>query len=147
MPIHLADTPHGGFVVSATMETSVPSVYAAGDCVAGVGLDLAAARARGIDAEAASVPLSLLPRAVVQQDTRGFVTLIRDRKDNTIIGARVLAEEGGELVMEASLCVRYKVKVEEVAAMFHPYLTWNEAWKLAALSFTKKLGKLGCCAA
>merc|ERR1711937_74874 len=194
IPIQVADTPHGGFVVSATLETSVAGVYAAGDCVAespqyvytaaaegklaaanslaslngkneeemdylvvpwvvftspavaGVGLDLAAAHAAGIDADASSLPLSLLPRAIVQQDTRGFVTLIRNRVDDTIIGARVLAEEGGELVMEASLCVRHKVRAHEVAAMFHPYLTWNEAWKLAALGFSKNVKQLSCCA-
>merc|ERR1711937_804206 len=142
IPIQVADTPHGGFVVSATLETSVAGVYAAegklaaanslaslngkneeemdylvvpwvvftSPAVAGVGLDLAAAHAAGIDADASSLPLSLLPRAIVQQDTRGFVTLIRNRVDDTIIGARVLAEEGGELVMEASLCVRHKVR-------------------------------------
>ncbi|KAL1963940.1 hypothetical protein VTN77DRAFT_7615 [Rasamsonia byssochlamydoides] len=194
IPIHVADSPHGGFVVSDTLQTSVPGVYAAGDCVAnspqyvytaaaegkiaalnalasfngqeeekmdysvvpwvvfsspavaGVGLDLAAARAKGIDAEASTVPLSLLPRALVQQDTRGFVTLIRNRRDDTVIGARVLAEEGGELIMEAALCVRCKVKAREVAAMFHPYLTWSEAWKLAALGFAKDVKKLSCCA-
>ncbi|EXL39232.1 hypothetical protein FOCG_18158 [Fusarium oxysporum f. sp. radicis-lycopersici 26381] len=194
IPIQVADTTHGGFVVSGTLETSVAGVYAAGDCVAespqyvytaaaegklaaanslaslngkneeemdylvvpwvvftspavaGVGLDLAAAHAAGIDADASSLPLSLLPRAIVQQDTRGFVTLIRNRVDDTIIGARVLAEEGGELVMEASLCIRHKVKAHEVAAMFHPYLTWNEAWKLAALGFAKNVKQLSCCA-
>merc|ERR1712025_1548211 len=134
IPIQVADTPHGGFVVSAS------------PAVAGVGLDLAAAHAAGIDADASSLPLSLLPRAIVQQDTRGFVTLIRNRVDDTIIGARVLAEEGGELVMEASLCVRHKVRAHEVAAMFHPYLTWNEAWKLAALGFSKNVKQLSCCA-
>lgn len=194
IPIQLSDTPHGGFVVSATLETSVPGVYAAGDCVAdspqyvytaaaagklaaanslaslngkkeekmdysvvpwvvftspavaGVGLDLAEAHAAGIDADASSIPLSLLPRAIVQQETRGFVTLIRSKADDTIIGARVLAEEGGELVMEAALCIRHRVRATEVAAMFHPYLTWNEAWKLAALGFVKNVKQLSCCA-
>merc|ERR1712054_313753 len=124
----------------------VPWVVFTSPAVAGVGLDLAAAHAAGIDADASSLPLSLLPRAIVQQDTRGFVTLIRNRVDDTIIGARVLAEEGGELVMEASLCVRHKVRAHEVAAMFHPYLTWNEAWKLAALGFSKNVKQLSCCA-
>lgn len=193
-PITISTSRHGGFVVSETLQTSIPGIYAAGDCVAdspqyvytaaaegnlaalnalasfngqeevqmdytivpwvvfsspavsGVGLDVTSASARGIDAEASTVPLSLLPRAIVQQDTRGFVTLIRDKQDDTVIGARVLAEEGGELVMEASFCIRYKVKAEEVASMFHPYLTWNEAWKLAALGFKKDVKKLSCCA-
>lgn len=194
VPLRLSDSPHGGFVVSDTLQTSLSGVYAAGDCVAGspqyvytaaaegklaalnalasfngqketpieysvvpwvifsspavagVGLDVHDARAKGIDAEASIVPLSILPRAIVQQDTRGFVTLIRNKQDDTIIGARVLAEEGGELAMEASLCVQQRIKTQELAGMFHPYLTWNEAWKLAALGFAKDVNRLSCCA-
>lgn len=125
---------------------AVPWVVFSSLAVAGVGLDVVGARAKGIDAEASTVPLSLLTRAIVQQDTRGFVTLIRNKHDDCIIGARILAEEGGELVMEASLCVQYKIKAQEVAATFHPYLTWNEAWKLAALGFLKDVNQLSCCA-
>lgn len=194
LPMKLATTSHGGFVVSKTLQTSIPEVYAAGDCVAdspqyvytaaaegklaalnalgtfcdrkpmqmdytvvpwvvftspavaGVGLSLSEARVNGIDAEASSLPLHLLPRAIVQQSTLGFVTLIRDKSDDRIVGARVLAEEGGELVMEASLAVHFKIKARDLAAMFHPYLTWNEAWKLAALGFNKDVKTLSCCA-
>lgn len=194
LPIELAGSPHGGFVVSKTLQTSIPEVYAAGDCVAespqyvytaaaegqlaarnalatlcgrkpmemdysvvpwvvftspavaGVGLGLVEARAQKIDADVSSLPLHLLPRAVVQQETRGFVMLIRDRSDDRIIGARALAEEAGEMIMEASLAVRYKTKAKDLAAMFHPYLTWSEAWKLAALGFDKDVNTLSCCA-
>ncbi|KAK0267542.1 Pyridine nucleotide-disulfide oxidoreductase, dimerization domain [Friedmanniomyces endolithicus] len=194
LPIKLANTAHGGFVVSNNLQTSIPGVYAAGDCVAdspqyvytaaaegqlaalnaldtlygqetrdmdysavpwvvftspavaGVGLSCSQARAKGIDAEASTVPLHLLPRAIVRQDTRGFVTLIRNKTDDRIVGARVLAEEGGELTMEASLAVRYGIRAKDLAAMFHPYLTWNEAWKLAALGFNKDVKTLSCCA-
>lgn len=194
VPIKLSNTLHGGVVVSKTLQTSIPEVYAAGDCVAdspqyvytaaaegqlaalnaldtlcgreprdmeysavpwvvftspavaGVGLNLSEARARGMDAEPSSLPLHLLPRAIVQQNTRGFVTLIRNKRDDRIIGARVLAEEGGELIMEASLAVKFGIRATDVATMFHPYLTWNEAWKLAALGFSKDVETLSCCA-
>lgn len=194
LPIQLATTPHGGFVVSNTLQTSIPEVYAAGDCVAdspqyvytaaaegklaalnalgalrgsqpgemdysavpwviftspavaGVGLGVSEARAKGIDADASCIPLHFLPRALVQKDTRGFVMLIRNKSDDCIVGARVLAEEGGELIMEATLAVHYRMKAKDLAAMFHPYLTWNEAWKLAALGFNKDVKTLSCCA-
>jgi mercuric reductase len=194
LPFKLANTPHGGFIVSDTLQTSIPEVYAAGDCVAdspqyvytaaaegqlaalnalgtlsgrepkrmdysavpwvmftspavaGVGLGLSEARAQGIDAEASSVPLHFVPRALVQKDTRGFVMLVRDKSNDCIVGARVLAEEGGELVMEATLAVHHRIKAKDLAAMFHPYLTWNEAWKLAALGFNKDIKTLSCCA-
>ena len=71
---------------------------------------------------------------------------MRDKSDDRIVGAFVIAEEGGELVMEAALSVRYHVKATVLAAMFHPYLTWNEAWKLAALGFNMDVQTLSCCA-
>jgi mercuric reductase len=53
-------------------------------------------------------------------------------------------EEGGELIMETSLCVRYTIKTPQLAAIFHPYLTWNEVWKLATLGFAKNVKQLSC---
>lgn len=50
------------------------------------------------------------------------------------------------MIMEMSLCILREVKASEVAAMFHPYLTWNEVWKLAALGFAKNVKHLSCCA-
>ncbi|OAF58408.1 hypothetical protein VC83_06498 [Pseudogymnoascus destructans] len=71
----------------------VPWVVFTTPAVAGVGVSLIDARAKGIDAEASSSPLNLLPGALVQQSTQGFVTLVRDKSDDRIVGAFVLAEE------------------------------------------------------
>lgn len=126
--------------------SAVPWVVFTSPAVAGVGLGLSEARDEGIDADASCIPLHFLPPALVQKDTRGFVMLIRDKGDDCIIGARVLAEERGELIMEASLAMHYRIKARDLAAMFHPYLTWNEAWRLAALGFNKDIKMLSCCA-
>ena len=56
------------------------------------------------------------------------------------------APEGGELVMEASLAIKYKIPVSALAEAFHPYLTMSEAIKLAAITFQKDVNKLSCCA-
>lgn len=114
--------------------------------VAGVGLDEAQARAAGMDAETVTLPMSKVPRALAARETRGFLQLIRDRKTDRILGARVLAHEGSELMMEVSLAIRHHMTVSELASMFHPYLTLGEAVKLAALSFGKDVNKLSCCA-
>jgi len=115
--------------------------------VAGVGLDLEQAKAEGIDAEASTLTLVHVPRAIAARDTRGFIQLIRDRKTDRLLGARILAPEGGELLMEAAVAIRYGITVAQLAAMFHPYLTLSEGMKLAALSFGKDVNKLSCCAA
>lgn len=114
--------------------------------VAGVGLGLKEAQAAGHDAESITLPMSKVPRALAARETRGFLELIRDRHTDRLLGARVLAHEGSELMMEISLALRHQMTAKELAGMFHPYLTLGEAVKLAALSFGKDVNKLSCCA-
>lgn len=114
--------------------------------VAGVGLDEKQARDKGIDYEVAILPLSYVPRAIAAQDTRGVIKLLRNRTDDTLIGARILAPEGSELLMEISVAIKFGIKVSELKAMLHPYLTLAEGIKLAAITFDKDVKELSCCA-
>jgi mercuric reductase len=125
---------------------TVPRVIFTDPQVAGVGLDERQAAAAGIEAEVAVLPLDSVPRAVAARDTRGFIKLIRDPASDRLLGARILAPEGGELLMELVLAIRHGVTVTELAETLHPYLTLSEAVKLAALSFGKDIAKLSCCA-
>ena len=127
--------------------TALPWVIFTDPQVAGVGLNEAEARARGLDVETAVLPLKYVPRALAARDTRGFVKLIREKGADRLLGARILAPEGGELAMEASLAIRYGIPVSDLAGMFHPYLTLSEGIKLAAQTFDKDVAKLSCCAA
>lgn len=115
--------------------------------VAGVGLDERQAAAAGMAVDVSVLPLSHLPRALAARDVRGFVKLIREPASDRLVGARILAPEGAELLMELSLAIKHRIPVAELAASFHPYLTLGEAVKLAAISFTKSVDKLSCCAA
>ncbi|HIG75274.1 MAG TPA: mercury(II) reductase [Bacteroidetes bacterium] len=127
--------------------TALPWVVFTDPHLAGIGLDLAQAEAAGIDAEATTLAMEHVPRAIAARDTRGSVTLVRDRASDRLVGARVLAPEGSELLMEAALAIRHGVTTEQLAGAFHPYLTLSEAVKLAALTFRKDVGQLSCCAA
>ncbi|MEM1117163.1 MAG: mercury(II) reductase [Bacteroidota bacterium] len=127
--------------------TALPWVVFTDPQFAGVGLDLTQAEAAGIDAEATTLAMEHVPRAIAARDTRGSVTLVRDRETDRLVGARVLAPEGSELLMEAALAIRYGITTRQLADAFHPYLTLSEAVKLAAITFRKDVGQLSCCAA
>jgi mercuric reductase len=114
--------------------------------LAGVGMDEREAKEAGIDFEVAKLPLDQVPRAMAARDTRGFIKLLRNKKDDKLIGARILAPEGSELLMELSLAMRYGITITELASELHPYLTLSEAIKLTALTFQKDVSKLSCCA-
>ena len=126
--------------------TAVPWVVFTDPQVAGVGLDEAQAKAQGIDAESSVLPLDHVPRALAARDTRGFITLVRDRKSDLLVGARILAPEGSELLMEIALAMKFKIPVKALAEAFHPYLTLSEGVKLAAIAFGKDVNRLSCCA-
>jgi len=127
--------------------TALPWVVFTNPQVAGVGLDERQAREQGLEVEVSVLPLSYVPRALAARDTRGFVKLIRDPASDLLVGARILAPEGSELLMEVSLAIKHGIPTRDLATSFHPYLTLGEAVKLAAISFGKSVEKLSCCAA
>lgn len=126
--------------------TALPWVVFTDPQVAGVGLDEQQAHKRSISFDVATLPMSHVPRCLAARDTRGFIKLIREKETDRLIGARIVAPEASELLMEISMAIKHKLTVADVAGMFHPYLTLGEAVKLAAISFGKDIDKLSCCA-
>ena len=114
--------------------------------VAGVGTDENQAYENKIDYEVSTIQLKDVPRSLAARNTKGFIKLIRNKENDKLIGARILASEGSELLMEISLAIKYGITVKELKQMFHPYLTLSEGVKIAAISFDKDVKKLSCCA-
>ncbi|NOX26332.1 MAG: mercury(II) reductase [Deltaproteobacteria bacterium] len=126
--------------------TTLPYVVFTDPQVAGVGLNETTAARQGIDVDVAKLSLDNVPRSLTARDTRGFIKLLREKGTNYLLGAAILAPEGGELLMEISLAIKYKIPITEIASMFHPYLTLGEGVKLAAQTFEKDVKQLSCCA-
>jgi mercuric reductase len=114
--------------------------------VAGVGMDENQAYENKIEYEVSTIQLKDVPRSIAARNTKGFIKLIRNKENDKLIGARILASEGSELLMEISLAIKYGITVKELKQMFHPYLTLSEGIKIAAISFDKDVHKLSCCA-
>ncbi|HED05886.1 MAG TPA: mercury(II) reductase, partial [Ignavibacteria bacterium] len=114
--------------------------------IAGVGLNENTAAQTGIDYDVSIFQVADIPRALAARNTKGFIKLIRNKADDKLIGARILASEGSELLMEVALAIKYGITIKELRQMFHPYLTLSEGIKLAAITFDKDVGKLSCCA-
>lgn len=124
----------------------IPWVIFSDPQIAGIGLNESQAKAKGIEYDISVLELDNVPRAIAARDTRGFVKLLRQTGTDRLIGARIIAPEGSELLMELSLMIRYKLPISEIAKELHPYLTLSEAVKLAAQTFDKDVKSLSCCA-
>lgn len=131
----------------ATLDLSVvPAVVFTDPQVATVGLDERRARAAGLEVESRRLELAEVPRALANFDPRGFVKLVAEAGSGRLLGAQVLAPNGGEIIQTAALAVRHRMSVQALAGELFPYLTMAEALKLCAQTFTRDVSQLSCCA-
>lgn len=126
--------------------TVMPAVVFTDPQVATVGLSVDAARQHGIEADARTLTLDNVPRALANFDTQGFIRLVADKASGRLIGTQVVAAEGGEIIQSAALAIRAGMTIAELAGQLFPYLTMVEGLKLCAQAFSKDVKQLSCCA-
>lgn len=126
---------------------SVPRVTFTSPQIAAVGLTEAQAANAGHDVAVSVLPLSHVPRAIVNGDTRGLIKLVADGPSGRLLGVHVLADGAGEVIQAGVYALMAGFTVAEIAGSFHPYLTMAEGLKLAAQTFDRDVAKLSCCAA
>ncbi len=124
----------------------VPAVTFTTPAIATVGLTETAARAAGYDVRTSVLPLSAVPRALVNHDTRGLFKLVADANTDQVLGVHILAENAGDVIHAATLAVKFHLTVTDLATTLAPYLTMAEGLRLAAQTFDRDVTKLSCCA-
>lgn len=116
-------------------EEEIPWVVFTDPQVAGIGLDAATARKRGLEIEEAVLPVNRWPRFSTLGEDRGFLKLIRDVNTDCLVGARALCPEGGDLMTELGWILRKRIPMREVAGSLAPYLTLSEGIQKCAGRF------------
>ena len=125
---------------------AMPSVVFSDPQTAMVGLTEAQAKARGHDVKTSVITLDHVPRYIAARDARGLIKLVADKKTDKLLGANILAPDGGELVQTMVLALKAGMATEDLANTIFPYLTGVEGLKLAAQTFDKDVSTLSCCA-
>jgi len=124
----------------------MPTVIFTDPQVATVGLTETQAKEQKINTISRVLDMENVPRALANFETDGFIKLVVDEETGLIIGAQILAHEGGELIQSAALAIHNKMTVESLANQLFPYLTMVEGLKLCAQTFNKDVKELSCCA-
>lgn len=125
---------------------AVPRVTFTDPAVAAVGLTEGEARQQyGPDIRVSRLPLSQLPKALVQHDRRGLFKLVVDG-EGAVLGLSILAPEAGDALQEAVLAVKFGLNYRDLIDTFHPYLTLAEGVRLVAQTLDTEVGLLSCCA-
>ncbi len=114
--------------------------------VAVVGLTDEQAVAAGIACDCNTIPLSVVPRAGAIRDTRGVIKMVLDGPTRRVVGVSMLGVNAGEVIHEAAMALRFSATTDDFIDLIHVYPTMAEALKLVALSFTKDVNRLSCCA-
>jgi len=126
---------------------SLPRVIFTSPAVARAGLTEAKASELGLAVETRVLPLSAVPRALVNGDTRGLVKLVAEAETGRLLGASMLADGAPDAIQAAVLAIDHGLTVHDLASSWAPYLAMAEGIKLAAQTFTRDVTKLSCCAA
>ncbi len=126
--------------------THLPRVTFTTPNLAAVGLTDAQAADAGIECTCRVLPLSAVPRAIVNRDTRGVVKVVADARSDRVVGIHLAAANAGDAILAATYALEAGMTTEQLAKTWAPYLTMAEGIKLAAQSFRTDVSKLSCCA-
>ena len=91
-----------------------------------VGLSTAQAKARGIDAVEAKMPMSIDAKAMITGETQGMIKLVADKASGKVIGVHFLTEHTDTLIGEAVMMVSAGMTLKQVAQAIHPHPTQTE---------------------
>ena len=107
-------------------EQIVPWVTFTDPEVAHVGLTEAEARKQyGKAVKVFTMPMALGDRSVAEDDRDGFIKLVyRGRGD--LLGATVVAERAGEMIIEFELVIKRKISLRSLVGVIHPYPTYSD---------------------
>jgi len=126
--------------------TVIPRTIFTDPQVAVVGLTDEEANAAGIVCMCNAIPLSVVPRAGAIRDTRGVIKMVLEHPTRRVVGISMLGVNAGEVIHEAAMALRFGATTDDFIELIHVYPTMAEALKLVAISFTKDVNRLSCCA-
>jgi dihydrolipoamide dehydrogenase len=100
--------------------------------IASVGLTRDEARQRGIETAEGVFPMKADSKAVIIDETAGFIKIITDKATGAVVGAHLIAPRATDIIAEMALAVSAELTVEEVFSTVHPHPTISEAVMEAA---------------
>jgi len=111
---------------------AIPAIVFSDPEIACAGLGLEEARAAGIPARAARVPLAASGRAATLGQRHGFTQVVYAEHGGDVLGVQIASPHASELVAEVVLAIEMGARVEDLALTIHPHPTFSEQLMAAA---------------
>jgi len=92
-----------------------------------IGLTEEEARKKGLTIKVASLPAAAIPRAVTKGETQGLLKAVVDAKTDLILGASILAPEGGEIMAVVQMAMQGGLTATKVRDTIFSHPSMSEA--------------------
>jgi mercuric reductase len=125
--------------------TSIPHAIFTSPQVASVGITEKESMEKFGTCSCKTLLMKDVPKALIVNKTKGLIKMVVDPDTQQILGVHILSDLAADLIHEATLAVKYKMKVDDIIDTVHVFPTMSESIKLVATSFKKNLKKLSCC--
>jgi pyruvate/2-oxoglutarate dehydrogenase complex dihydrolipoamide dehydrogenase (E3) component len=92
-----------------------------------IGISEKQAEEQGLDYLVAKIPMEQVARGIETGDTLGFMKAIVDKKSKKILGASILASEGGEIMSVLQMAMQGGITYEEIRYNIFAHPTYSES--------------------
>ncbi|WP_423998256.1 mercury(II) reductase [Halorubrum trapanicum] len=92
-----------------------------------------------------TVQMADVPRAKAVKNTDGLVQVVKHHETDEIVGVHMVGPRAADMIMEATLAVRFELTVDDIIDTVHPFPTFSEAFKQACQAFRRDTSKMSCC--
>ncbi len=91
-----------------------------------VGLSEKEAKAQGIEVQVGKYPFDDLGKAIVTNQTEGFMKILADKKTGEILGAQIVGAEASNLIHQATIAMHYRATLQDYRKIAHIHPTLAE---------------------
>ncbi|MFC4452027.1 MULTISPECIES: mercury(II) reductase [Halobacteriales] len=92
-----------------------------------------------------TVQMEDIPRAKAVENTDGLVQIVKHHETDEIVGVHMVAPRAADMIMEATLAVKFGLTVDDIIDTIHPFPTFSEAFKHACQAFRRDTSTMSCC--
>lgn len=94
--------------------------------VAQVGMTEEQVKVEGFDYKISEFPLSANGKALIENNTEGFIRMISDKKYGQVLGVQIVAENATDMISEAAAYMKVEGTIFDVANTIHAHPTVSE---------------------
>jgi mercuric reductase len=92
-----------------------------------------------------TVQMEDVPRAKAVENTDGLVQVVKHHETDEIVGVHMVGPRAADMIMEATLAVKFGLTVDDIIDTVHPFPTFSEAFKHACQAFRRDTSTMSCC--